>query len=362
MKNALWDLTVNALIVIFMPLVCFYHAVCANHFLNVAIENASGFEKAANVLLVPVHYTFAGRVAQKQEDGTWAFKQRFSYDDKFFWVKTIGSSFSLLPSAVFGSLAKIISLLDSETKEKFLSLDQTSFKSHIDRYKELGLEISEIAEKQMSLGFQRRPGDEKNLAVEKQALKDIVNLLNEAKIPWWADCGTCIGAYRYGGAIPWDHDIDIAVLIDDFDNIVHTLKQLDPNKYILQDWSSRSCPKSYLKIYVVESGNMIDIYHFKILPESKQLQYVFTLDSHMMFPEWFKVRERKFTRPVAFDTVFPLKKMDFDGIEVFVPNDTQKYLQRCYGENLNPVKVYIPVTNSYEKDLSHPYWQLPYAH
>lgn len=66
--------------------------------------------------------------------------------------------------------------------------------------------------------------------------------------------------------------------------------------------------------------------------------------------------------PSAYETVFPLKKALFDGIEVYVPNQTKKYLQERYGENISPVKIYNEITGEYEKDLSHPYWQLPYVY
>lgn len=361
MLNNLWNSFVDVLIVIFMPLVCFYHTLCSDLFFNVAVENATGFEKAGNTLLAPLHYAFAGRVAVEQLDGSWKFVQRFDYTD-FFWVKSAASAFSIIPGTIFGTILKSFSLLDQKTREKYASLSSSKLRPNLELYKSLGIAFSDKTEEQTSLGCQRRPGDELKLQAEKQALGEIATLFNEAKIVWWVDCGTCIGAYRYGGAIPWDHDVDVAVLLNDFDNVCHALKGLDPNKYIVQDWSSRTDPKSYLKVYVLETGNMIDIYHFKILPEKKQIQYLFALDTHMLFPEWFKIRERKFTKPVAFETVFPLKKMDFDGIEVFVPNDTKKYLQRCYGDDLAPVKIYDPITDNYEKDLGHPYWQLPYAH
>ena len=66
--------------------------------------------------------------------------------------------------------------------------------------------------------------------------------------------------------------------------------------------------------------------------------------------------------PVSYETVFPLKKALFDGLEVFVPANPEKYLQRYYGENLAPAKIYSPVTGRYEKDLTHPYWQKSYVH
>lgn len=340
-------------------MVCSYFLLSADLFLNVSARDAKGLEWAGNLLLTPTQYLLAGREAIPREDGSWEFVQRFDYGQAF-WIKTASSVIALPPSLILGSLVKGLSFLDRETQSRFHSLKQTRLQSHEKIYQDLG--IREEAERQDSLGHVRRPGDEQVLQIEKKALADITHLLNQSKIPWWVDCGTCLGAYRYGGAIPWDQDVDIAVLQIDFENVLHVLNQLDRKKYLVQDWSSRDHPKSFIKVFIRESGTMIDIYHFAIAAEQRELHYIFSLESHLFFPEWFKIRERRFKAPVAFETVFPLKKMDFDGVEIFVPRDTKKYLQRCYGEDLAPAKIYDPITGLYEKDLSHPYWQRVYAH
>ncbi len=44
----------------------------------------------------------------------------------------------------------------------------------------------------------------------------LLQLLNENKIPYWADAGTLIGALRHEGIIPWDFDCDICIFIEDY--------------------------------------------------------------------------------------------------------------------------------------------------
>jgi hypothetical protein len=365
MWEKIWDFLVAGMTELFMPLVCSYFALSADLFFNVAIRDAQGLEWVGNELLSPLQYLLDGKEAVAKPDGSWEFVQRFDYRNGF-WVKATASVFALPVSVVLGTTVKGLSLIGETTRQRLAQVTQarhTSYvRSRLADYKKIGLKIEETAEFQPSQGFLRRPGDEHVLSLEKRALRDIVALFNEAKIPWWLDCGSCLGAYRYGGVIPWDGDIDLAVLLDDFENVRSVLNGLNPDQYLVQDWSTREHPDSFLKIYIRKSGTMIDIYHFEILPETKELRFVFSLETHMFFPEWFKIRERRFKAPVAFDTVFPLKKTLFDGIEVFVPCDTKKYLQRCYGENLDPVKIYDPLTGCYEKDLNHPYWQRAYAH
>jgi hypothetical protein len=363
--DRLWDFLIEMLMKIFIPLVCSYYTLSTNVFLNISVQNATGLEKLGNTLLSPVQFILAGREAIEQSDGSWKLVQRFDYDH-YFWFKTASSILSLPPSLMLGSAVKGLGLLQETARSHHHSLVQakksTQVRSNRALYAEMGINLDGIKEVAQSLGCLRKPGEEHVLAVEKRALQDIAKLLNEANIPWWVDCGTCLGAYRYGGVIPWDGDIDIAVLLPDFTNVCYALNQLDPKKYIVQDWSSRDFPDSYLKVFVRETGNLIDIYHFAIQKETRELSYVLSLENNIFFPDWWKERERRFKVPVSFQTVFPLKKATFDGIEVFIPNDTKKYLQRCYGENLDPVKVYNPETCLYEKDLSHPYWQRAYAH
>lgn len=47
-------------------------------------------------------------------------------------------------------------------------------------------------------------------------LKKIDRLCKENDIHYWLSSGTCIGALRHGGFIPWDDDVDIEMLESDF--------------------------------------------------------------------------------------------------------------------------------------------------
>ncbi len=361
MWDKLWDFFVDTMRAIFMPLVCSYYALSGNLFINVSVRDATGLERVGNVLLSPVQYLLDGKEAIQRPDGTWEFVQRFDYKNAF-WFKTAGSVAALPASAILGCAVKGLSLLSKPNRERFVSLHRGKFRSNLEEYRKMGLILEPVCETFTPDKFDRRPGDEQVLALEKTALSDIAKVLNEAKIPWWVDCGTCLGAYRYGGVIPWDEDIDVAVLAPDFENVRTSLAKLDREKYWVQDWSTRDHPNSFIKVFIRKTGAMIDIYHFAIDPEKRELRFIFALETSMFFPEWFKIRERRFKEPAAFDVVFPLKKALFDGVEIFIPRDPKKYLQRCYGENLAPAKIYDSQTGCYEKDLSHPYWQRAYAH
>lgn len=365
MLERMWDFLVDNLASCFMPLLCSYFALTSNVFINTSARDAEGLEWLGNTLLTPVQYVLAGQEAIPREDGTWKFVQKFDYSGAF-WFKTASSVTALPPSLILGTLVKGLSLFNQNTKQRYNSMiasrASTEIKSNEAMYRAMGLVVGKATEKITAQGHKRKKGDENNLAPDKGALAAIGKALNDAKIVWWVDCGTCLGAYRYGGVIPWDEDIDIAILQPDSENVRRALNNLDQHKYLVQNWSARDEPNSWYKIFIRETGSTLDIYHFQVLPERKQIALIFSYDNHFFFPEWWKIRERRFKVPVAFNIVFPLKKADFDGVEVFVPNNTEKYLERYYGKNLDPAKVYNPKTGLYEKDLTHPYWQKAYVH
>lgn len=63
--------------------------------------------------------------------------------------------------------------------------------------------------------------------------KEVAKICNENKIPYYAIGGTCIGAIRHKGFIPWDDDLDIAVPIEYWDKLFKTLEEELPSNLYL---------------------------------------------------------------------------------------------------------------------------------
>jgi len=360
----LLDKLSNLVIYFGMPAVTAYHLICGNVFLNTAAEDATGLEKTANDILTPVQYLLCGKIAVLK-DGKYCLEQRFDYHN-YLPEKSALSIFSLPVSLPIGCLLKGVAFFSSATQQRHRMIlaaqHSREIRPLIAYYRSLGISLDVEAEPLDSGQYKRRLGDENNLKLERDLLRDIVHIFKENQIPFWIDCGTCIGAYRYGGVIPWDEDIDVAVLLPDFDNVMNALKALDQTKYIVEDWSNRCLPKTYIRVYIRENRNCIDIYHFAIDPEKRQVTYLLSNENSSFMVESWKIRERRFTVSSDYETVFPLRRSNFDGIEVFVPNQTKKYLQERYGQDIGPVKIYNEITGEYEKDLTHPYWKLPSVH
>ena len=53
---------------------------------------------------------------------------------------------------------------------------------------------------------------------------EIDRLCRKHNIKYFLEAGSALGAYNYGGFIPWDDDVDIAISFDDWDKFVKVMK------------------------------------------------------------------------------------------------------------------------------------------
>lgn len=355
------DFVRDVMMPIGIPVVSSYHAIRENVFLNTRVSNPSAIESIGNFFLTPSQYLFAGKdiVVENQEFLPTQVKQTFNYQN-LHWLKTLGSVIALPFSEVLGAAFKGLAYLSPQVREKHQAIRKaltsaSHLVSNLEDYKKKGITSFHCDESIPCQGHSRPSHLTKNQKIEIEALKEIVALFEKHNIVYWIDCGTCIGAYRYGGIIPWDWDIDLSILLPDHDNVKKVLSTLDPEKYQIQDWSSYEKPKSFLKLYVKETKNFIDIYHYQINEEEKTVGYFFTyLDSP--FPDSWKTAEIKCMPPLKYEEVFPLKLAKFDSLTVRAPNNVVAFLQSKYGQNLDPTMIWDEESKTYKKVEDHPYY------
>ncbi len=370
--DSLLDRSNTIIIKLGMPLVYFYHFLFSSVTLTTSAEDASGLEKVANQLLIPARFLFDGKraIPTYDEEGnrTYTLEHQFDYSGHFY-IKTSVSYATLPLSLALGVPLKIIARgfpeVNARHRQIAAALHSNAIHLNNDYYRQIGMQVHDdlsLAERVAPPEHPRQEGETEPLASDVEVLREIVRILNKNKIPYWIDCGSCLGAYRHGGMIPHDWDIDIGMFAADFHNVKNALQELDPEKYAVQDWSGRNKPETYLKVYVKESGALIDLYNFGFDPEKKELFTILSNEFNIFLPKAWKIREQRYTTPMPFDNVFPRKIALFEGIEVPVPGKTKEYLQVFYGEDLSPIRIWNPETRTYEKIEDHPYWQLPYAH
>ena len=90
-----------------------------------------------------------------------------------------------------------------------------------------------------------------------QLLIIIDKLCKKHHLNYWLDYGTLLGAYRHGGFIPWDDDMDISMLRSDYSQIAQIVNK-ELGKYgIKARESERSIGIEYLHS---ETGIWVDIF------------------------------------------------------------------------------------------------------
>ena len=69
--------------------------------------------------------------------------------------------------------------------------------------------------------------------VEMMILKDVIKVCEENDIGYCMYGGSLLGAIRHKGFIPWDDDIDILMLQNDYDRFIEVMQKTQSDKYEL---------------------------------------------------------------------------------------------------------------------------------
>lgn len=76
-------------------------------------------------------------------------------------------------------------------------------------------------------------------AKQLEMLKVFINICDKYNINYILVGGTALGAVRHKGFIPWDDDIDVGLLREDYERFLEVApKELDKDKYFLQNFKS----------------------------------------------------------------------------------------------------------------------------
>ena len=144
-------------------------------------------------------------------------------------------------------------------------------------------------------------------SLELEALTVIDQICRRHSIKYTLIDGSLLGAIRHNGFIPWDDDVDIAILRDDLEKFKLICKTELPSKYFYQDMST---DPEYLYLFDNVSDSK---------KEAKKQFNSFIFLRHMFMAKYLSVKARK-----------GKKKIIAGLIKYLIPNNTKKIRNKAF--------------------------------
>ena len=137
---------------------------------------------------------------------------------------------------------------------------------------------------------------------EFEILKEFITICKNNGINYYLVCGSALGAAKYGGFIPWDDDVDVALLRDDYERFLSVAPAQLPDGMFLQNFhTQKSVPFIYSKIrlsnttFIEKSAAELDINHGVYID-------VFPLDGYpkkKLCGIWFELKKQILRRIIS---------------------------------------------------------------
>lgn len=167
-------------------------------------------------------------------------------------------------------------------------------------------------------------------------LKDVHNICEKHGLKYFLDAGTLLGAVRHKGFIPWDDDMDIGMLREDYERFLEIAKKELPEHLFLQTFETDDkydiyqvpCKIRYNGTILIEkgiaensemhNGVYIDVFPYDSLPKSNLAYKIQRSLSYNVLKSFIRIRETpdklSFKNKITFTfykivrTLFPYKR------------------------------------------------------
>lgn len=246
----------------------------------------------------------------------------------------------------------------------------------------------------MEEDFSKYNGEGTDLRKAQLRMLDILiavdKICRKHNIPYWLDYGTLLGAVRHGGFIPWDDDVDISMMKDDYNRFLAIAPKELPEQFAIQNTNTEKYHyvpftkviDKYSKVTVISKNQLqqkrkyqglwIDIFpvikgdvrylnlveplyvrcfhrihhfepfNFKVLVAYMLYPFVWVakqiiclqglLGDKEKIMEDFGVPETAPARQKFYSDYLPTREIQFEGVSFPAPNHTDKVLTKEYGD------------------------------
>lgn len=135
--------------------------------------------------------------------------------------------------------------------------------------------------------------------LESEMLKEVSGICRKHDITYFVGYGTCIGAVRHSGPIPWDADADIVVPYQQLDKFIAVIRDNLPEKYFLDfhdinPYYTATFPRVGLKGYSTVTLH-IDIFIVCGLPKKEKARSAFIKKTYKLRQmHYYKIASEKY--------------------------------------------------------------------
>lgn len=130
--------------------------------------------------------------------------------------------------------------------------------------------------------------------LELSLMKKLHSICESNNLNYFLGYGSCIGAIRHNGFIPWDDDIDIIMPLEDYENLINILKHsndryqircLENDDKYIYPFAKFVDTYTELDEFEMEAepiGVYVDIFPIYYLPTSEKNEHIYLINCSLL--------------------------------------------------------------------------------